>query len=176
MNRSGGLGANRRRARYGLWLVLSAASLGALAAPPLKPYAGDEASFVAPTLAGEPYDLAAHRGEVVLVNFWATWCPPCIKEMPSMAALAERLADEPFALVAINMGEEPAAVAAFVDALGLELTVLIDTDGTVTREWGVFAYPSTFLVDPDGHITHARYGEADWTDPEIVAIIESALP
>jgi len=92
-----------------------------------------------------------------------------------MQQLAERLAAEPFTLVTINVGEEPQVVANFVDSLDLDLTVLIDTDGTITRDWGVFAYPSTFLVDPDGHITHVRYGEAVWTDPEIVSIIEAAL-
>lgn len=166
----------RQGPRRWLWLFLSVAPLGALAAPALKPYAGEQATFVLPTLAGEPYALAKHRGEAVLVNFWATWCPPCVKEMPSLERLAERLAGEPFALVTINLGETPDVVAAFVEAHDLELTVLIDADGAASRNWGVFAYPSTFLVDPDGRITHVRYGEAEWNDPAIVSMIESVLP
>ena len=178
MRHAGRTRSRRRRSRQSpwLWLFLSLAPLAALAAPTLKPYAGEQATFVLPTLAGEPYALTEHRGKAVLVNFWATWCPPCVKEMPSLQRLAERLAAEPFALVTINLGETPDVVAAFVEAHDLELTVLLDADGAAGRDWGVFAYPSTFLVDPDGRITHVRYGEADWNDPAIVSVIESVLP
>lgn len=177
MTRSEFFGKCLRWACRSLGLALFFTPLGGtFAASPLKAYTGDNATFVTSTLDGTPYDLADHRGEAVLVNFWATWCPPCVEELPSMQQLAELLEEEPFALIIINMGEEPRVVASFVDKLDLDLTVLIDTDGTVTRDWGVFAYPSTFLVDPDGKITHVSYGEADWTDPKIVSIIEATLP
>lgn len=147
------------------------------AAGRLVPYDGAPLPpFTLGDTSGETHALADYRGKVVLVNFWATWCAPCVREMPSMARLDARLADEPFALLAVNAGEETAVLAPFLERLGLDLTVLLDPDGTAVRDWGVFAYPTTVLVDPLGEARWIVRGELDWESPEAIETIRSMMP
>ena len=127
---------------------------------------------------GEPVALAERRGRVVMLNFWATWCGPCIEELPSLDRLATALADEPFELIAVNMGDSPEALGAFLDRLGLDpgFTIALDVDGDVTREWGLFAYPTTVLLDAEGRAVRVRYGATDWDAPEVIELIRSLMP
>ena len=149
-------------------------SCDALSMETLKPYTGDELpAFELTDLDGETHRLADYRGKVLLVNFWATWCAPCIREMPSMQRLKVHLQGKPFALLAINMGEREEALMPFLQGIGVDLDILLDVNGSVGRNWGVFAYPSSFLLDNEGQVTHVRYGEAEWDDPGIVSLIES---
>jgi len=120
----------------------------------------------------------AFKGDVVLINFWASWCSPCIEEMPSMQRLKERLTDRPFRIVAVNIGREtPDTVYGFMKKTGrLDFNFLMDEDGIVTKDWKVFAYPTSYLVDAQGTIRYAVTGALDWGDPEVVQIVESLLP
>ena len=127
---------------------------------------------------GEPVALAERRGRVVMLNFWASWCAPCIEELPSLDRLATTLADEPFELIAVNMGDSPEAMAAFLDRLALDpgFTIALDVDGDVTRDWGLFAYPTTVLLDAEGQAVRVRYGATDWDAPEVIELIRSLTP
>ena len=127
---------------------------------------------------GEPVALAERRGRVVMLNFWATWCGPCIEELPSLDRLATALADEPFELIAVNMGDSPEAPGAFLARLGLDpgFTIALDVDGDVARDWGLFAYPTTVLLDADGQAVRVRYGATDWDAPEVIELIRSLMP
>ena len=128
---------------------------------------------------GRTHDLAAYRGRVVLVNFWATWCEPCVEEMPSLEELQDRLQGRPFTLLAINMEESDARVTQFLQSTLLQedgLTVLFDRFGTVAREWRARLLPVSFLIGPDGRIRNTLLGAANWNSAEIIARIESLIP
>lgn len=117
----------------------------------------------APTLAladtgGLLQRLDQQRGRVVLINFWATWCGPCREEMPALQALADNLAGKSFSLWLVNLQEESVAVVNFGRELGLRAPLLLDSDGEVTRRFGVRALPATFLVDGSGVVRQQRLG------------------
>jgi thiol-disulfide isomerase/thioredoxin len=102
---------------------------------------------------GQPLRLSSYRGKVVVVNFWATWCPPCREEMPALQRVA---ASEPDVIVLeVDLMEPGDKARSFLDSLGLDrLQPVLDTDGATTRRFGVLSLPSTFFVDKDGVIRH----------------------
>ena len=124
---------------------------------------------------GIAHDLAAYRGKVVLVNFWATWCAPCREEMPSMQALRQRLEGQPFEVLAVNMMESEEKIAAFREAELIDLPVLMDKDGAAAKRWKVRMLPVSFVVDRRGAIRYQLVGEAVWTSPGISSAIERLI-
>ncbi|MGD8547042.1 MAG: TlpA disulfide reductase family protein [Thiohalophilus sp.] len=144
----------------------------------LKPYAGNPLPphLQLPGLQGSQYDLTSYRGSVVLVNFWASWCPPCVHEMPSMQSLSNRLSDKPFALLAVNMAEKPETIEEFLnDKIKVNFPILLDSDGKALKNWGVFAFPTSYVIDKKGHIRYALFGSVDWNSEDIVSKIELLL-
>lgn len=132
--------------------------------------------FALPNLAGQAVRLSAYRGQVVLVNLWATWCPPCRDEMPSMEALHQRFKDKGFVLLAVSEDEGGRAVVEpFVEQMKVTFPVLLDTQGEVGRKYGVWGFPESFLVDRDGRIVERVIGPRDWVAPAQVAMIEALL-
>ena len=159
-------------------LVLCGLLLGAGAAHggELKPWTGG----ATPALslrdpAGKAHDLAAYRGKVVLVNFWATWCAPCREEMPSMQALRQRLAGKPFEVLAVNLMESEEKIAAFRESELIDLPVLMDRDGAAAKRWKVRMLPISFIVDRRGAIRYQLVGEANWTGPTVISAIDRLL-
>jgi len=151
--------------------VLFAAVAGVLlyTAPPPDPVAeGVEApGFTLRALADEtPISLASLRGRVVLVNFWATWCPPCEAEMPSMERLHRALADVPFTLLAVSVDEDAEKVRAFRDRFGLTFPILYAPGGSeakaVAESYGTRQYPESFLIGPDGRVAARFVGPREW--------------
>jgi thiol-disulfide isomerase/thioredoxin len=125
--------------------------------------------------AGTPHRLEAYRGRVVLLNFWATWCEPCREEMPTLARLQAQLAGEPFAVLAVNHGESPAAVARFLRELPVGFAVLLDRDREASRAWRVRVLPTSVLLDRHGRARHRIVGEIDWTAPAALAAVRRLL-
>jgi len=103
----------------------------------------------------------------VLVNFWATWCAPCRAEMPSLQALADSLKQEPFVVLAVNVGESPEAMRAFINQVPLRFPLLIDPGATTARAWGARALPTTFILDPEGRPRYRHVGDLDWAQPAV---------
>ncbi len=150
------------------------ASAGAGAADELRPWTGGAPpSLTGRTLRGESLALADFRGRVVLVNFWATWCAPCVAEMPALQRLRERLAARRVEVVAVNFQENAARIAPFVERLGVTFPVVRDHDGTVRTAWNVTVFPTTFIVGPDQRIAWVATGEVDWDDPRVESRIRS---
>ena len=161
-----------------LLLPLCGLLLGAGAAHggELKPWTGGATpSLSLNDPAGKVHDLAAYRGKVVLVNFWATWCAPCREEMPSMQALRQRLEGKPFEVLAVNLMESEEKIAAFREAELIDLPVLMDRDGAAAKRWKVRMLPISFVIDRRGAIRYQLVGEADWTTPDITSAIERLL-
>jgi len=144
--------------------------------------AGFEARAAAPApelkaqdLVGAPKNLADYRGKVVLLNFWASWCPPCLREMPSMERLRMKMAGRPLEIVALDSAETPDEVSAYLSRMKLGFPVLLDPDGSNTRRWKVFALPTTFLLDGAGRVRYVLTGPTEWDEGEALQVIELLL-
>jgi len=127
---------------------------------------------------GEKYSLESYRGKVVILNFWATWCPPCRREIPSMEALYQTFKNEAFAILAINEWETEDHVFAFMGELPVEpgFPILFDPDSEVAQSFGVKGLPTTLLLDTQGKIVYRAVGGRDFDHPEVKKIIRELLP
>jgi thiol-disulfide isomerase/thioredoxin len=124
---------------------------------------------------GAPFALDAHRGQVVLVNFWASWCRPCVAEIPSLHRLEAALEDTAFKIVTVNVGEDRARVGRFLQKVSVELPVLMDYDAAISEDWMIYVYPSSYLVDHQGIIRYAYLGALQWDSAENIEIIRQML-
>ena len=124
---------------------------------------------------GRAHALDDSFGRITLVNFWATWCPPCVHEIPSMNRLAAGYDPTEFAIVSINFKESPEHVRAFMERVEVDFPVLMDEDGRVSAEWGVFAFPSSFLLDRDGSIRYSVNTAIEWDADEVHEVIRRLL-
>jgi len=117
---------------------------------------------------GHLHRLSDYRGKVVLLNFWATWCPPCVHEMPSMDRLQKSLHKEDFAIMAVNMAEQPDTVRQFLKRdVHVSFPVLLDSKGLALKDYDVFVYPTSYIIDKQGRIRSAMYGAIDWDTDEV---------
>ncbi len=133
--------------------------------------------FTLEDMDGESYTLGDYRGKVVMVNFWATWCPPCRRELPSMEALYQAFRKEPFTVLAINQWESPDHVFAYMGQLEVfpAFPILFDRDSAVSQAYGVKGLPTTVLIDKRGRVVYRAVGGRDFNHPEVRAIIRSLL-
>ncbi len=133
-------------------------------------------NFTLKDLNGKTVSLAAMRGRVVIINFWATWCGPCKVEMPSMNSLYNDLKGKDFELLAISsdvQGEK--VVRPFVTQGRFTFPVLLDSSFRVNGDYGISGIPTTFVVDKDGVITHKILGPRDWDSPEARELIRRIM-
>jgi peroxiredoxin len=117
---------------------------------------------------GNRYRLSDLRGKSLIVNFWATWCPPCRAEMPSMQRAWEQLRDEDVVVIGINVGEDKAAIEAFTEQVPVDFPLPMDIDSEVVQRWPVRGLPTTFVVDPEGRLVYIAQGEREWDDPDLL--------
>jgi thiol-disulfide isomerase/thioredoxin len=132
--------------------------------------------FSLPDLNDKTQALQNYRGKVVLVNFWASWCPPCIYEMPELQRLKKHFADRPFEIVAINVGEKKYRVRKFTNLINFDLPVLLDSSSETFNRWGVKSLPTSFLIDSNGNTHYQVRGNPGWDNDETLSIIEGMLP
>lgn len=156
-------------------LALLLITTGIAQAASLKPYSGkiNNPQVQLQDLSGNVHTLEQYKGQVVLVQFWATYCPPCVKEMPSMNKLQDKLAKAgvAFKILAIDMAESKAEVEAFVKRIKPEFTILMDESGSSIQAWNVFAAPSNFLINKQGEIAYTLFGGVEWDSAEIIETI-----
>jgi peroxiredoxin len=126
-------------------------------------------------LSGKPIHLDDYRGRITLVNFWATWCPPCVEEIPSMNQLARRYDEREFSVVSIDFREPEQDIREFAKEVPVEFPVLLDSDGRVSWAWKVFSFPSSFIVDRSGRIRYSANRAIDWNTPTVWAVIDTLL-
>jgi peroxiredoxin len=122
---------------------------------------------------GEAYKLSQWRGQPVIVNFWATWCPPCRAEMPSMQRAWEQLRGDGVQLIAINVGEEAGQINSFLSQVPVDFPLPMDTDMRVSQAWPMRGLPTTFVVDPKGRIAYKAQGEREWDDPTLLDLVRA---
>lgn len=119
---------------------------------------------------GQDHTLSDYRGKVVIVNFWASWCAPCRKEMPSMQRAWEQLQDQQVVLLAVNWGDDLPGVERFIAGLPpLEFPLLFGGDEDMISDWGVRGLPTTLVIDPQGRMALQLIGDAEWDSDEIMA-------
>ena len=132
-------------------------------------------ALVLPDTGGVSRNLADWRGQVVLINFWASWCPPCLQEMPSIQRLADRMRGRPFAVVTVNVAEMERRAAGAMARLGLDLPVLLDAEASTFRAWGGKGLPTSALVDRAGTLRYLGLGPLEWDGTEAVEAVEGLL-
>jgi len=170
-------------AALALVLLMLVASVAVAEQPPLghkmNPVSPPLAApgFTLPDMDGEMHSLEDFRGKVVMLNFWATWCPPCRREMPSMQRLYEKYRERGLTVVAVNQFEDPDLVFEFTGRLGLEPTfpILFDRESRVSERYQVKGLPTTYLLDKAGKIRFRAIGGREFDHPEVEALIESLL-
>ncbi|MGD8742788.1 MAG: redoxin domain-containing protein [Granulosicoccaceae bacterium] len=143
----------------------------------LKPYKGKPVPLVLDlyTAEGEQVTRRDYRGKVTVVNFWASWCPPCVEEIPSLNRLRDKMQGEAFELISVNYAEDEQVIRQFLQHVNVDFPVLLDTDGKVSARWNVFAFPSTFVIGPDGRIHYGVNAAIHWDSPEVIATIKGLL-
>jgi peroxiredoxin len=133
------------------------------------PQVGDMApDFALEDLEGELRRLSDFRGRVVLINFWATWCPPCVDEMPSLQKLHDALSDKGLVVLAVSVDERYSDIEEFVGTFQLRFPIVHDAGKRTSREFQTFRYPESFIVDRDGRIRSKVIGARDWVAPTVI--------
>lgn len=126
-------------------------------------------------LDGKPARLPDLRGKVVVLNFWATWCPPCVEEMPSLNRLHQRLTSQGGFVLGISVDEDSAAYEKFLRDHQIRFPTYRDPSKSIPSQYGTFMYPETFLVGRDGRIARKMIGPQEWDRPDLVSYIETLL-
>lgn len=162
----------------GLFIALLMQNTGMVVKPKLdlssnRPLAPD---FTLDALHGQPVTLSAQRPKVVILNFWATWCPPCREEIPSMNRLYEMMRDKGVEIIAVNIeADGPVTVPKFIQEHPIAFPVLFDVSGQVHTMYGVAKYPETFIIDQDGVVVNKVVGGTDWSDRQVVDYLTKLL-
>jgi len=125
--------------------------------------------FTLKDMEGNSHTLSAYRGKVVIVNFWATWCLPCRKEMPSMQRAWEQLRAKDVQLLAVNWGDSLNFMEKFRDSLPpMDFPLLHGGDEAMTKAWSVRGLPTTYVIDPQGRMAYKLVGETEWDKPDVM--------
>jgi thiol-disulfide isomerase/thioredoxin len=126
-------------------------------------------------LAGNTHSLDEFTGKVILVNFWASWCIPCIEEIPTIKNLANIISDEAFVVIGINNAETSRSVQATVKRLDMDFLVLLDRKSEVFTDWGADVLPTAYVLDRSGQIRYIARGPIEWDSTEIIQLFQRLL-
>jgi thiol-disulfide isomerase/thioredoxin len=106
-----------------------------------------------------------------VVNFWATWCGPCVEEIPSLNRLREQMKDQPFELISVNYADTPKKILDFMQKVRVDFPVLVDPNGKTAQQWNVIGFPSTFVIGKDGKIIYGVNAAIHWDTPEVIEVL-----
>ena len=143
----------------------------------LKPFKGKPIPYPLDLIdvRGIRHKKDSYKGKVTVVNFWATWCPPCVEEIPSLNHLRELMKDEKFELISVNYGEDKQTVQGFMQKVHVDFPVLLDPDGKQSAKWNVLVFPSTFVIGPNGKIQYGINAAIHWDNEAIVKKLKSLV-
>ena len=127
--------------------------------------------FTLQDIDGNLHRLSEYRGRPVIINFWATWCPPCREEIPSMNRAWHVLREEGIAMLAINVGEDEDTIFVFTADYPADFPLLLDQSGDIIGQWPVKGLPTTYVIAPDGSIAYRAIGGREWDDDELLDVI-----
>ena len=148
-----------------------------LAMGTLQPYEKDtiDVSFELEDTNGKPHHLSDYHGNVILVNFWASWCSPCLQEIPSMQRLSQSMKENSFEIIAINVSEQKQRVLRRLKRMDMTFTVLFDPKGETFNQWQAKILPTSFLLDKKGHIRYQAAGPIEWDSDSVSQVIKQLL-
>ncbi|MBT8119701.1 MAG: TlpA family protein disulfide reductase [Gammaproteobacteria bacterium] len=143
----------------------------------LQPYPGNT---LAHSIELTDTDDASHRlhdyrGKVVVLNFWATWCPPCVEEIPSLGRLQRAFSNDDLVVLSIDIGESREDVESFLQKIPADFPVLLDPDGSTVKQWKIIAFPTTFIIDRKGIIKLAYFGGLEWDKPDVIRQLQELV-
>jgi peroxiredoxin len=124
---------------------------------------------------GRVHKIESYRGQVLVVNFWASWCTPCVRELPALNRLRQEFHDQPFEILAVNVAEPPSRLKRFFKKQPIDFPVLYDRQSETFYAWNVKGLPTSFVIDREGRIRYRVRGAIEWDDAETIGIIESLL-
>ena len=136
---------------------------------------GAAPSFSVTDMDGEPFELASTRGQWVFLHFWASWCGPCRKEMPSIQNLGEAFDEPGLQIVLINTAEDEDTIFSFLGEIGMDMNSLMDRDGLVTEKFKPRGLPTTILIDRDGKIQYQAIGGREWHKPQYTEFLRQLI-
>ncbi len=140
------------------------------------PAVGDTTpNFQLSDLGGRTLQLSDYRGKVVVLNFWATWCAPCVQEMPSLNRLTETYAPKGVVVLAVSVDDDEQALRQFAAKHELKMTILRDPDRKISRSYQTFQYPETYILDRQGRLVQKVIGGEDWSSPQVAAFFEQIV-
>lgn len=137
--------------------------------------AGSKARDFSFEMNGKQMQLTDMRGTVVIVNFWASWCPPCVDETPSLIALQKEIAPKGATVLGISIDEDANAYSQFLEAHQIDFPTYRDPSQKIATEYGTHMWPETYIIGRDGRIARKLVGEQDWMSPEMTAYFTSLL-
>ena len=115
--------------------------------------------------------LSQLKGKVVVLNFWATWCPPCVDELPSLLEMQRKMRDRGVTVLAVSVDEDDGAYHRFLAEHGVDLLTVRDAEGKSNNLYGTFKFPETYIIDKNGIMRRKFIGAVDWTQPEVVEFL-----
>lgn len=127
--------------------------------------------FTLTDMDGETHSLASYKGKPVIINFWATWCPPCRAELPSMNRAWKKIKDEGIEMLAVNVGEDEDTIFAFMGNYPIDFTVLLDESGKIINNWPIKGLPTTFVLDKDGKLVYRAIGGREWDSDTLLDMV-----
>ncbi len=137
---------------------------------------GDSApSFSVSANGGRTVSLSNFGGKILLLNFWATWCAPCVQEIPSLNQLQSRFRDRGLVVLGISVDKDEAAYRQFVDRFRLSFLTARDPDQKINSNFGTLQFPETYVIDAQGKVVNKIIGEANWSDDKMVNYVQSLL-
>ncbi len=131
------------------------------------------AEFKLPDMDGEMVSLSDYKGKTVIINFWATWCPPCRDELPSMNRAWQKVKDKNISMIAINVGEDEDTIFSFMGDYPIDFQVLLDQSGEVISQWPIKGLPTTFVVDPEGRLFYRAIGGREWDSDSLLKMVKA---
>jgi len=157
-----------------LLLILGGAAIFALRLRQPRPVdVGERApDFTLPALTRGSLSLHDFSRRVVVLNFWATWCPPCVEETPGLEKFAEQMRLQGVAVMGVSVDQDVAALQTFAAQQHLSFPVARDPDQSVANRYGTFQFPETYIIDQDGRVAEKLIGPVDWQDPRIIAFVQ----
>ena len=171
-----------RKITIAKWIVVGLAGVGvlwlALHPHSRRPVAlGDRApAFSLPRVPSGNLSLREFRGKVVVLNFWATWCPPCVAETPSLEAFASKMKGRGVVVLGVSVDQDPAALLQFVAQYHLTYPVARDPSRNVPSRYGTYKFPETYIIDRSGKVAEKIVNAYDWEDPRMLQFVKSLAP
>lgn len=161
-----------------IWLIATVnVALAAESAPAMTPI---EPPIIAPAFELLDLDetlrsLAEFKGKPVIINFWATWCPPCREEMPSMERAWQKIQSDDIVMLGINVGEDFDTVFGFTAEIDVSFPLLLDEDSSATEKWPIRGLPTTYVINPDGEIVYQALGAREWDDEALLEQVRALV-